>query len=151
MLLTALLELDPQSLLAVGAGQDIAAVDEFKLRRPQSEVRSVAGFPRSELPSGRRFEVGLLSGVVERLAADQARQLIGRLRDQYCDGVLLLVPPAHWSLEEYLALGFERRSRCAGDAARDLYWYHVDSYNPEREWNNPDSWANPENFRRYRW
>jgi hypothetical protein len=94
----------------------------------------------------------VLCGVLEALEDKPARHLISLMRDQYCDGLLLLVRAGHWRLEQYLALGFERRGQCvSGTEARDLYWYHVDRYNPEREWNNPDHWANPDNFRRYRW
>jgi hypothetical protein len=29
--------------------------------------------------------------------------------------------------------------------------YDIDRYNPERPWNNPEDWANPGNFERFRW
>ena len=52
-------------------------------------------------------------------------------------------------MTDYLALGFERRGEPTDGI--ELFWYDADRFNPEREWNNPDHWANPENFKRYRW
>jgi hypothetical protein len=152
MLLAALLELRPRSVLRVGADADLALA-QYRERHPACRISS-EGLPRSldELAVEGRFQLGVLSGLVETLAARRAAELITALRDRYCESLLLLASKGHWRLTDFLALGFEIRSSSGERAGGyDLYWYHPDRYNPEREWNNPDSWANPENFKRYRW
>jgi hypothetical protein len=37
------------------------------------------------------------------------------------------------------------------DDGRVAWRYDIDRYNPERPWNSPEDWANPENFERFRW
>lgn len=149
MLLEALRELAPRTVLAVGPDAG-ALVKRHAAAHPECEPTRVDAYPGEPLPleQGRRFDLGVAAGVLETLPKDRARALIASLRDQYCRAVLLLAPKGLWPLAEYLALGFERRSE---DDAYELYWFDVDRYNPEREWNNPTNWANPENFRRFRW
>ena len=37
------------------------------------------------------------------------------------------------------------------DDGRIAWRYDIDRYNPERPWNNPEDWANPQNFDKFRW
>ena len=49
-----------------------------------------------------------------------------------------------------MSLSLHRRIREDG-VWFSVYTYDIDSFNRQREWNSPENWANPENFRRYRW
>ena len=55
-------------------------------------------------------------------------------------------------LHEYLALGFAKSQSFKYDGlAIQSYLYELSHYNFKRAWNNARFWANPENFRQYRW
>jgi hypothetical protein len=151
LLLDALDELAPATVLAVGARASSAAA-RYGERHPERETVCVPAYPEEPLPeAARRFRLGVIAGPLG-IEAAELRALIARLRDQSCETLLLLVPEGQWPLAEYLALGFERRAECEACGRRYvLYWYDVDRYNPEREWNNPANWAHPENFKRFRW
>lgn len=148
-LLEALREARPSRLLVIGAGAAAAAADGLREERPETSVRLVPE-PRDlgEVQDG-PFDLAVVADVVGRLAGAECRQLLGALRDRYARRILLLAPRGAWALADYLALGFERRGEASEGS--ELYWYDMDRSNPEREWNNPDHWANPENFHRYRW
>jgi hypothetical protein len=104
------------------------------------------------LPAHRRYPLGVVAGQLETLQHRTASQLLARLRDQVCARVLVLVAPdAGWSRSDLLALGYNRIGRSQGPARWSLYEYEITRYNPERTWNNPSDWANPENFDKYRW
>ncbi|HEX6999437.1 MAG TPA: DUF6231 family protein [Gammaproteobacteria bacterium] len=142
-------EAEPKRLLAVTASTAAVALDAFAAERPDALVRRFApGDALDAAATDAPYDLGLLGDVVGVLPDAAAGRLIGALRDRFCRRVLLLAPAGRWRLASYLAFGFERRE--AGEGW-ELYWYDVDRYNPEREWNNPTHWANPENFKRYRW
>jgi hypothetical protein len=152
LLLASLDELEPATLLAVGA-EALPAVEAYGGRHPECETVCVPDYPREALPrTSQRFRLGVIAGLIGRLPDAATRALIAALRDQYCDGLLLLAPEGRWPLADYLSLGFERHAAVDGNGgAFELYWYDADRCNPEREWNNPTHWAHPENFKRFRW
>ena len=78
-----------------------------------------------------------------------AEQLLSRLRDVHCDRVLLLDRGSHWTPDSLRPLGFLELV-CPSLDGR-CYLYDPDLFSQPREWNNADDWANPENFRKYRW
>ncbi len=107
------------------------------------------------LPGGTRFGLGLIIGGLEALPATRtAEQLLARLRDLHCDRVEVLVEPgSRWSRSRMIALEYTLSARVQREAGEDwrVYAWDLAVYNPERDWNTPEHWANPQNFRRYRW
>jgi hypothetical protein len=150
IVLRALRDLRPSTILAVAPGQ-LVSVERYRAESNCRVVSASSDFDRINVPDAERFDLGIVAGVIEHLDDRAARALIATLRDVHCSSLLLAVPAAHWPLEAYLALGLELRDVSATGEAWHLYWFDVDRYNPEREWNNPQHWANPENFKRYRW
>jgi hypothetical protein len=98
-----------------------------------------------------RFDFVVASGVAESLAAPAAEALLGRLKNLHTDKFLLLVDPAASSLshDDLLALALAPFEHL--DDRRVAWRYDIDLYNPDRRWNNPEDWANPQNFERFRW
>jgi hypothetical protein len=111
---------------------------------------SAAAAPE-ELAALGRFEFAIVSELVERLAAPEAEAVLGRLKNLHTDRFMLLTDPArsclcHGALLALALAPFEHL-----DDGRVAWRYDIDRYNPERPWNSPDDWANPENFDRFRW
>lgn len=103
--------------------------------------------PESELDENAtsRIELAIVdSGLPACREAESLTRLIARLRDRYARRVLVSDQRQSLTLNDYLGLGFERLEQ-------GLYMCDPDSASRQREWNNPRSWANPENFDRYRW
>jgi hypothetical protein len=98
-----------------------------------------------------RFDFVVASDLTESLAAPAAEALLGRLKNLHTDKFLLLVDPAASNLghDDLLALALAPFEHL--DDGRVAWRYDIDLYNPERRWNNPEDWANPQNFERFRW
>lgn len=70
---------------------------------------------------------------------------LGLLVSRLCPVIVWLAPCNHRvATTDLLALAFTRSGQLG---ERSLYRYELDSYNPRREWNNPEHWAHPGNYR----
>jgi hypothetical protein len=80
-----------------------------------------------------------------------AEAVLGRLKNLHTSRFLLLADPARACLghDALLALALAPFEHLAD--GRVAWRYDLDRYNPERGWNNPEDWANPQNFDRFRW
>ncbi len=76
-----------------------------------------------------------------------ATQLLGRLRDSGVARTAVSDPTPLFAVSEMLALGYI----AVADSAYRVFLYDPDEFFSRREWNDARDWANPENFRRYRW
>lgn len=150
----------PTSLLCVTSGSTPSSVHQFLSHHPNSQVTLVeAEQALTELQGMGRFDYAVLSRALEPLEPPAGAALIARVRDIHCHRFALACRhiDAHhregeWSEPELLALTLTLHRRVREDGAwHSVYTYDVDSYNPKREWNSPEDWANPQNFRRYRW
>lgn len=103
-----------------------------------------------------RFDLAVVTNQLEQLSRRSGAELLGRLKNLHTGRVCVLLAPAQgtgrqWRGNDFIGLGFnEPQDQKSGEAQR-FYYYDLGSYNPERRWNNPSGWANPENFHRYRW
>jgi hypothetical protein len=134
----------PASLLLIG---DPPVAPEASI-----EVTRVAAVDALDaLASLGRFDLAIACGLVETLDAPAAETVLGRLKNLHTDRFVLLADPARSCLghDALLALALAPFEHL--DDGRVAWRYDIDRYNPERRWNNPKDWANPENFRRFRW
>ena len=108
------------------------------------------------LASVGRFDLAVVANQLEQVSRRAGAQLLGRLKNLHTGRICVLLAPEQgygrqWRGNDFIGLGFnEPRDQQPGEPQR-FYYYDLGSYNPERRWNNPSGWANPENFRRYRW
>ncbi len=74
--------------------------------------------------------------------------LLGRLKNVHAPRIVLQLDerPGAELRDALLELAFEPDAETA-----ELWIHDIDRYNPQREWNTPEHWANPENFDKYRW
>ena len=141
---TLLAEYAPATLLVIG---DAAPVPETS-----AEVTCLATAEASQkLEELGGFDFALVSGLLEELAAADAEAVLGRLKNLHTSRFLLLADPARACLghDALLALALAPFEHLAD--GRVAWRYDLDRYNPERRWNNPEDWANPQNFDRFRW
>ncbi|MCC5794751.1 MAG: hypothetical protein JJT85_08450 [Chromatiales bacterium] len=75
--------------------------------------------------------------------------VLARLRDQLARRVLVDPRPA--DIDERIRTGLRSLGYQPVTGCPALHEYDIGHYNPEREWNNAEDWAHPENFSRYRW
>ncbi|HUG99421.1 MAG TPA: DUF6231 family protein [Gammaproteobacteria bacterium] len=134
----------PASLLVIGAPPMPPKTD--------AEVTCVAvADAAAELAKLGRFDYAIVSELVERLDVPTAETVLGRLKNLHTDRFVLLADPARSCLgrDALLALALAPSERL--DDGRIAWCYDIDRYNPERDWNNPEDWAHPKNFDRFRW
>jgi hypothetical protein len=134
----------PASLLVIG---DPPAAPETDAELTCVSVHEVA----AELAVLGRFDFAIVTDLLEALDAPTAEVVLGRLKNLHTDKYLLLADPARACLghDALLALALAPCEQL--DDGRIAWRYDIDRYNPERPWNNPDDWANPQNFDRFRW
>jgi hypothetical protein len=118
---------------------------------PATTTCLAASAAPSELAELRRFDFAIVSGLVERLDAPDASAVLGRLKNFHTDRFVLVADPVRAGLghDALLALALAPYEQLADGLVAWLY--DIDRYNPERPWNNPEDWANPGNFERFRW
>jgi hypothetical protein len=91
------------------------------------------------------------------LGRREAEHALARLRDLYCERVLLLTPTGPrdlggWPPATLRALGFVRLLQGPEEAgAWGLFGFDLYDYKTTPDWLNPRFWANPELWDRYRW
>jgi DNA-binding transcriptional LysR family regulator len=150
----------PSSLLCVASEAAPSSVQQFQAHHPDCRIERVeAEQALAELKEMGRFDYAVLSRALEPLAPEDGAALIARVRDIHCHRFALACrhTDAHhregeWSEPELLSLALKLHRRVREDGVwHSVYTYDVDSYNRKRDWNSPENWANPENFRRYRW
>lgn len=134
----------PASLLVIG--------NEVPLPDTPAEIERLAAAQAPvQLERLGRYDFALVAGLLETLADAEAEAVLGRLKNLHTSRFLLLADPARASLghDALLALTLAPFEHLAD--GRVAWRYDVDRYNPERRWNNPEDWANPQNFDRFRW
>ena len=98
--------------------------------------------------TGPRYDLALLVDQLGGVERAQGEHLLARLRDIHSDLFYILessaAPAIPWSQRDFYALGLERL-RESGQPG-EVYRYDACHYNPKRRWNNPEHWANPEQF-----
>lgn len=141
---TLLADYAPASLLVVG---DPPTAPETDAELTCVSVHEVA----AELAVLARFDFAVITELLEELDGPTAEFVLGRLKNLHTDKYLLLADPARACLghDALLALALAPCEQL--DDGRIAWRYDIDRYNPERPWNNPEDWANPQNFDRFRW
>lgn len=132
---------DP-SVLAVGI-----ADDELQGISSVTVYDALSG--PGELPAGLKVQLGIVRAPLDLMAPKEAEQLLSRLRDVHCEKVLLIDTGSRWSPDKLRSLGYLDTGYPSVEAV--CYVFDPDLFNQPREWNNARNWANPENFRKYRW
>jgi len=105
----------------------------------------------AQLESLGRFDFAVVSEVLEQLGARDAEAVLGRLKNLHTDRFALLVDPARSCLDHDALLALALAPYRQLEDGRVAWRYDIDRYNPERSWNNPEDWANPQHFDKFRW
>jgi hypothetical protein len=134
----------PADVLLVGSIPELPATAPGATRVPVDE----SGVPLEGLG---RFDLAVVAEVTERLDAAAAVAVLGRLKNLHTDRFVLFVDPLRSSLDRDALLGLALEPLEPLDDGLLAWLYDIDRYNPERDWNNPEDWAHPENFDRFRW
>lgn len=102
-----------------------------------------------DLGKPKRADLGFVFDQLEHMGKAEGAHLLSRLRDCHCRVVLLHYTGKEFSNRELLALGFIEQG-CLSTGGH-LFLFDPDIYFERREWNTPEKWARPENFRKFRW
>lgn len=152
-LLSYLRDQAPSSLLCLSFHRP-DPVEQYLTAHQQTEARYL-----SETTSWRaldglgRFDVAVLIDQLEHTSRHEGLMLIGRLRNQHSNSVCVEIShDEDWTQADFTAAGLVL-SATYERAGREvmLLTYDIATYNPEREWNNPEQWAHPDRFRKHRW
>ena len=96
-----------------------------------------------------RADLGIVFDQLEHMEKSERVHLLSRLRDHCCIRVLLHCADQVLTNQELLALGFIEQESLSEDG--HFFLFDPDIFFERRDWNTPDKWANPENFKKYRW
>ena len=94
-----------------------------------------------------RADLGLVFDQIEHMDRAESTHLLSRLRDQHCRRVLLQCETTMFTKQDLLALGYIEQPSEYGR----LFLHDPERFFERREWNTPDKWAHPENFKKNRW
>lgn len=106
------------------------------------------------LPGLGRFEYALVTDALEYMTVPDATAMLARLRDVHCHRFATTCIQGHegWEPGRFMSLALTLHRRIRQDRqAVCVYTHDIDTYSRERDWNTPENWAHPGNFRRYRW
>lgn len=159
---TLLNECQPDSVLVIGDGAD-DAVERYRehkrmLGRECSIERIERNTPIESLEA--RYEMGIVTETIEHMDKRDAILLLSRLRDLYTARFCAAVRVGEgwsgvtstWTRNELLGIGMMLVNSYTDDGRRiHLYKYDIATYKPTPGWLNPDDWANPELWDKYRW
>lgn len=146
----------PGRLLVIGRGAQ-GLVSEYLRRHPECEttVLDPAAAPSAQLG---RFEMAVVSHVLEYFDRDTAQHLIARLRDVHAQRLIIAlstddsVEASGLGKNDMLALGLVQVGTYENDGrAVNLYGFDIDTYKTTPDWLNADYWANPELFDKCWW
>jgi len=96
-----------------------------------------------------RVDLSVVFDQLEHMKKTEGVHLLSRLRDHYCNRVLLHCTDQVYSNRELLALGFIEQKRPSSSGS--FFLFDPDIFFEQRDWNTPDKWAHPENFKKIRW
>ena len=96
-----------------------------------------------------RADLSIVFDQLEHMEKTEAVHLLSRQRDQHSKRVLLHCADQTHSKQELMALGFIEQERPSSDGR--FFLFDPDLFFQRRDWNTPDKWAKPENFKKYRW
>lgn len=160
---TLLNECQPDTLLVVGEGAN-DAVDRY---REQKEVLGrhcrVEHIERNTPVDSleQRYDMGIVTETLEFMDKHDAIRLLSRLRDLYTARFCAAVRvggdwkglTSTWTRNELLGIGMMLVNSYQDDGERrvHLYKYDIATYKPTPGWLNPEDWANPELWNKYRW
>lgn len=96
-----------------------------------------------------RADMTIVFDQLEHMEKTEGVHLLSRLRDHHSKRVLLHCADQVHSIQELFALGFIKQKRPSKDG--HFYLFDPDLYFERRDWNTPNKWAHPENFKKYRW
>lgn len=96
-----------------------------------------------------RADLSIVFDQLEHMQKEEGVHLLSRLRDQFSIRVLLHCTSQIHSKQDLMALGYMEQ-RCPSIDGR-FYLFDPELFFPRRDWNTPDEWANPANFKKYRW
>ncbi|HQU16969.1 MAG: hypothetical protein B7Z66_12385 [Chromatiales bacterium 21-64-14] len=152
--------LGPRSILTVGA-QAAQWLQDYADAHPDCRVVGITGTdPAAELAGVPRCDLALVAGALEQLPAQGAGVLLSRLRDLHARSLLVRVPigarwpghASHWTRNDLLGYGLQLVAQCPGeDGPVHLYRFDLYDYKSTPDWLNPDQWAHPELWDKYRW
>ena len=110
-----------------------------------------------------RCDFAVVVDFLEHLPKSTGVQHLGQLRNFLSQRIWVLIKDSPvWSFNDFIGLGFSHVAPATtsnGASTNDqegwrktqCYGYDLNTYNRIRSWNNSRHWANPENFRKYRW
>lgn len=160
---TLLNECQPGSLLVIGDGANDAVeryLEQKRVLRRQCRVEQLdRDTPVDSLD--RRYDMGIVTETIEFMDKHAAVRLLSRLRDLYTARFCTAVRvgddwtglSSTWTRNELLGIGMMLVNSYEDDGNRrvQLYKYDIATYKPTPRWLNPEDWANPELWNKYRW
>ena len=157
---TLIQQFQPEKILSIGpAGHELFA--NYLASCQQCSLQEFTTPPTlAELVNYERFDLCFISHILERMPKSDAEQLIARLRDVYCERLIIVIPigtdwenhVSHWQQADLLGLGFSLLAEYYSNQHQvHIYAFDMASYKTTPDWLNNKYWANPELFDKYWW
>jgi len=150
----------PTSILIVGSGGKRFIADYLN-RHPDCRVDALDGDDiLKHLDSLGKYDLALVSHVLEHMDKVTAGMLISKLRDLHSARLVMLVAMepdspghlSHWHEGELFGYGLVHIGALGeDDAPMQIYAFDIATYKITPDWLNSKYWANPELFGKYWW
>ena len=148
----------PRNLLAVSQNP-VPVLEQWSEDHDCSLTTIMDNDPLSRMRELGRFDMAVVADQLEYMNHHLGEELLGRLRNLHTESLVVVYQPQlaparlRWHHNEFLGMGMRRDRTFVNDEGREmvLYTYELATYNFVRKWNNPQFWANPENWGKYWW
>lgn len=108
----------------------------------------------SNVVFSKRYDIAIISEVIESGNKQNAEQIIGRLRDLCSPRIIIFanLSNSQWQDYDLYGFGFNKYNQYKSDNTQfALYQHNIDSYKRTPDWFNPKNWANPEMWNKFWW
>lgn len=102
----------------------------------------------------KRYDLAIVSELLESENRQYSEHIIGRLRDLCSPKIIVLanLTVSSWKENELFGFGLNRYSQYKEDGAEFILCQHnIDSYKRTPDWFNPKNWANPQLWNKFWW
>jgi len=150
----------PLSVLVIGT-EIPAAITAYRADHPECRLCHVTP---PDLPQGLdtpgHSDFGIIINTLEHMDKAHAGRLIARLRDLQTSRFYTVIPMGDqwreqktvWEPSDLIAYGMGLAGQYTDDGKPvHVYKFDINDYKATPDWLNPDHWANPELWDKYRW
>lgn len=148
----------PEKILLIGEAiyqvADSYRVQCEVISKPCNVTRIKSSTPLTDHAFLQRYDLAVVSEVLELDNKQHAEHILGRLRDLCSPRIIVIteLKTSLWKENELFGFGFNKHDQQSFiDHSVSIFHHNIDSYKRTPDWFNPKNWANPELWNKFWW